>query len=151
LDCDLLRARGIRGVLMDLDNTLAPWRTQVILPEVAQWVGCLREHGLYGCLVTNAAHYSRVRPVAERLGIPWVARALKPLPYGFRRGMALLGTEPESTAMIGDLMTMDVVGSKRLGIYTVLVEPLSDREAVGTRLLQRPAERFLRWWHRLDG
>ena len=48
-------------------------------------------------------------------------------------------------------MTMDILGGRRLGIYTILVEPLSSREALATRVLQRPIERLLRVAHQRKG
>jgi HAD superfamily phosphatase (TIGR01668 family) len=143
LDCAALRERGLRGVLLDLDNTIAPWRCLDVSPAVESWLARLRTHHLRACVVTNAATISRVAPIAERLGLPWVTSAYKPLPHGFRRGMSLIDTAPEHTAMIGDLMTMDIVGGNRLGLYTVLVEPMSYREAWGTRWLQRPLEALI--------
>jgi len=151
LDCNILVERGIRGVMLDLDNTLVPWGSQDLAQGVIDWVEKLREAGLRGCIVTNASRKSRVRPVAERLGLPWITTANKPLPWGFTRGMAVLGTTPHTSAMVGDLMTMDVLGGKRLGIFTILVEPLSSREALATRILQRPIERLLRFAHRRKG
>lgn len=144
LDCLALKQLGLRGVMLDLDNTLAPWRSPDIPPMVAAWVACLHAHGLRGCVVTNSGTPERVRPIAERLGLPWITHAKKPLPSGFRRGMRLLGTLPHETAMIGDLLTMDVIGGNLLGLYTVLVEPMCcRREHLCTKLLQRPLEKVL--------
>ncbi len=143
LDYRILLERGIRGVMLDLDNTLVPWGCQNLSENVITWITRMRDHGLSGCIVTNARRVSRVRPVAEYLDLPWVTKANKPLPWGFARGMRIMGSTPETSAMVGDLMTMDILGGKRLGIFTVLVEPLSSREALATRILQRPIERLL--------
>ncbi|HEY3380031.1 MAG TPA: YqeG family HAD IIIA-type phosphatase [Armatimonadota bacterium] len=143
LDCAALVARGIHGVILDLDNTITPWHSMVITPEVERWIGRLRGAGLQACVVSNAATAGRVRPVAERLGLPWVTRAGKPLARGFQRGMRLMGTVPETTAMVGDQMFTDIYGGNHLGLFTVLVEPISTREAIFTRLVQRPLERLI--------
>ena len=143
LDCAELAARGIRGVLLDLDNTLAAWRSMAIAPEVERWLGGLRHAGLNACIVSNAATDRRVRPVAERLGLPWVTRALKPLRRGFVRGMRLMGTTPDTTVMVGDQLFTDIYGGNRLGLFTILVDPVSRRDAFTTRLIQRPLERLL--------
>lgn len=148
LDCSVLLERGIRGVMLDLDNTLVPWRCQDLSPGVIAWVERMREAGLAGCIVTNASNVDRVRPVAEMLDLPWVTAAYKPFTGGLHRGMRLLGTTCDTTAMIGDLITMDILGGRRLGLFTVLVDPMSSREALATRLLQRPLERLLRAYHR---
>ena len=143
LDCEEMVARGIRGIILDLDNTLSPWRSGVITLEVERWIGRLRDAGLVACVVSNAATAGRVRPVADRLGLPWVTRAAKPLPRGFLRGMRLMGTTPESTAIVGDQLFTDILGGNNLGLYTVLVDPISSQEALITKLLQRPLERWL--------
>ncbi len=143
VDCDELVARGIRGVLLDLDNTLTTWNSTVIAPEVERWIGHLRQTGLAACIVSNAATTRRVRPVAERLGLPWVTRAIKPLHRGFLQGMRLMGTTPDTTVMIGDQLFTDIYGANRLGLQTILVDPVSSREPFHTSILQRPLERLL--------
>ncbi len=143
IDCARLIACGIRGVMLDLDNTLAPWRSPAIFPGVAEWIACAKGHGLRACILTNASNANRVRPIADHLDIPWVTRALKPLAGGYRRGMALLSTVPESTVMIGDMVLTDIIGANRLGLFTMLVEPKSTREALPARLVQRPLERLI--------
>lgn len=143
LDCEEFAARGMRGVILDLDNTLSPWRSGIITPEVERWIGRLRGSGLLACVVSNAATAGRVRPVADRLGLPWVTRAAKPLARGFRRGMALMGTTPETTVVVGDQLFTDIFGGNQLGLFTILVDPLSEREALVTRLIQRPLERLV--------
>ncbi len=143
VDSAALAARGVRGVILDLDNTLTPWRSLEIFPEVRAWVAGLAAAGLRGCVVSNAATAKRVRPVADALGLPWITRASKPLPCGFRRAMRLMETTAESTAVIGDQVFTDIFGGNRLGLYTILVEPMSSREAWVTKLIQRPLERLV--------
>ena len=143
LDCRELATCGIRGVILNLDNTLTRWGSIEIAPEVAQWVCDLRTAGITSCILSNSASTRRVRPVAEHLGLPWITRAAKPFPQGFRRAMHLLQTTPESTAIVGDQLFTDILGGNRLGLYTVLVEPIFPREAWTTSLLQRPLERLI--------
>ena len=143
VDIAALVARGVRGVILDLDNTITPWHSAVVLPAVCDWLDVLRQAELHACVVTNAATLRRVQPLAKELNLPWVLRALKPLPGGFRRAMLMMGTTPAETAMIGDQVFTDIYGANRLGLYTILVDPLTPREALITRLLQRPLERLV--------
>jgi HAD superfamily phosphatase (TIGR01668 family) len=143
LKCEEFLARGVRGVILDLDNTLTAWRSVAVSPEIERWIGRLRDAGLAVCVVSNAATARRVRPVADRLGLPWVTRAGKPLARGFLRGMRLMGTEPSTTAMVGDQLFTDILGGNSLGLFTVLVDPISTREAITTKWLQRPLERLV--------
>lgn len=98
--------------------------------------------GLAGCIVSN--NFSlRVRQVGTLLGVPVVGWALKPVPLGFWRAMAIMGTRPATTALIGDQLFTDVLGGNLLGMYTILVEPLSQDEFPTTRLVRR-IERLIR-------
>lgn len=93
--------------------------------------------------MTNASNAGRVRPIADALDIPWVTRALKPFAGGYRRGMAMLESLPESTAMVGDMLLTDILGANRLGLFTILVDPKSTHEALPARLFQRPLEQLI--------
>ena len=150
IDLEALVQRGIRGIILDLDNTIVDWNGSWLRPEVVEWVHAARARGLRLCLVSNALRGGRVKRVAEELGICAVLRAGKPLPRAFRRGMQALGTEPSSPCAIGDQVFTDIIGATRLGLTSVLVRPLSPREALHTRLI-RLVERPLRkrWRRRL--
>lgn len=143
IDYTMLVERGVRGVMLDLDNTLAPWRIPQITDTVAAWGDRVREAGLKACILSNAPRNAHVRPVAERLGVPWIANAAKPFARGFQRGMELLGTTPATTAMVGDQVLTDVFGGNRLGLFTILVEPLCATEDWFTTRILRPIERFI--------
>jgi len=143
LDCRDLVEHGICGVILDLDNTLTRWRSVDIAPEVVEWIAALSQAGIRACILSNAISIRRVQVVAERLGLPWISRAAKPFPHGYRRAMTLLQTTPATTAIIGDQLFTDIVGGNLLGLFTVLVEPLYPYEAWTTSLLQRPLERLV--------
>jgi len=46
IDPEALRARGIRALLLDLDNTLVMWRSFDLRAEVSAWVERARRAGL---------------------------------------------------------------------------------------------------------
>jgi HAD superfamily phosphatase (TIGR01668 family) len=48
----------------------------------------------------------------------------------------------QETAVIGDQIFTDVLGGNRLGLYTILVTPISEKEFIWTRLM-RKLERFV--------
>lgn len=139
-----LRARGIRGVILDLDNTLVRWNHPVPGEELRRWVAALHAHGLRACIVSNNTT-ARVEAFARALGVPAIARAVKPRRGPYRRAMALMGTAPAETAVVGDQVFTDVLGGRRLGLYTVLVAPVGEREFVGTRLVRLLERAWLRY------
>ncbi|HXF83417.1 MAG TPA: YqeG family HAD IIIA-type phosphatase [bacterium] len=138
---DLVRA-GVRGVILDLDNTIVAWGVPGPTAAVRAWVARLLAGGLRVCIVSNNSRIWAAQ-TGDVLGVPVVGWALKPIPFGFRRAMAIMGTTPRQTALVGDQLFTDVLGGNLLGLRTILVEPLSVREFPTTRLLRR-LERLLR-------
>lgn len=137
IDPEALRARGIRALLLDLDNTLVMWRSCDLRAEVSAWVERARGAGLRLCIVSNSSSARRVEPVAQQLGIPYTARAAKPSRRAFRRAAALLGVEPSQAAVVGDQLFTDVLGGNRAGMLTVLVNPINrNREFISTRIMR---------------
>ncbi len=141
----LLAARGIRAVVTDLDNTLLPWHgDDNAAPEVLAWLGDLRGAGIGVCLASNTRRLERLARLALRWDIAHVpGSANKPGTRGLRHALSLLGATPGESAMVGDQLFTDILGGNRLGMFTVLVNPLSDREFVGTRYISRNLERLV--------
>lgn len=142
LDPRALRTAGLRGVILDLDNTLIAWGVDAPSAEVLAWMPRLAAHGITACILSNGFS-TRVAKAGALLGVPVVATAVKPAPWGIRRAMAVIGTAPGETALVGDQLFTDVLGGNLLGLYTVLVEPLSRREFITTRVV-RWLEQFFR-------
>ncbi|MEW6032176.1 MAG: YqeG family HAD IIIA-type phosphatase [Bacillota bacterium] len=136
LDLHDLRARGVRGLILDLDNTLAAWRFGQPEPRLAEWVEGAKARGFSLYIVSNDLG-PRVDLFSRFLGIPGVARAGKPRRRAFRRAIRALGLEPGEVAVVGDQVFTDILGARPLGCHTVLVVPVSRREFVGTRLVRR--------------
>ena len=130
---------GIRGIIFDIDNTLVPpdapadTRSRELFRR-------LRAIGLKTCLVSNNKG-PRIRPFAEALRTPYVAKALKPRRFGYRKAMEIMGTKPEETISIGDQIFTDIWGARRMGIHAVLVAPMEPKEEpqiLLKRLFEKP-------------
>lgn len=136
IDLDDLAARGIRTLLLDLDNTLLPRDTNVVPDELKAWAAGLRARGFSVCLVSNNWH-ERVHHVASELGFDLVDKAVKPLPFAFRAALRRSDSQPHEAAVIGDQLFTDILGGNLLGMRTVLVAPLSSTDLPHTLLLRR--------------
>ena len=132
---DLLTEAGIRGIVVDLDNTVCAYHQPELAPGVAEWVAAARDRGFALVLVSNN-FTERVSAVGVQLGIPVVPNALKPLPFAFLRALKVLGTPRRSTVVIGDQLFTDVLGAKLLGLRTILTKPLVERDFPLTRVLR---------------
>ncbi|HHY42006.1 MAG TPA: YqeG family HAD IIIA-type phosphatase [Thermoanaerobacterales bacterium] len=143
LDLNLIKQKSIKGILIDLDNTLLPWDSKCIEDKMISWTKqCLNE-GLSLCIISNNK-YDRIKYCSELLEIPAVFGSLKPFKAAFKKGMDILGTQPEQTAVVGDQIFTDIFGAKRMGLYAILVKPLSDREFYWTRVMRILERRLLK-------
>ena len=142
IDFDALKESGIRGLLLDIDNTILPRDTNVISPELADWATGLRTRGLAVCLVSNNWH-ERVFHLAADLGFDIVAKAVKPLPFAFWAGLRRLGLRARQCAVIGDQLFTDVLGGNLIGATTILVRPLSESDLPHTLLLRLLERRIM--------
>jgi HAD superfamily phosphatase (TIGR01668 family) len=126
---------GVRGIIVDLDNTVCAYHQPELAPGVAEWVAAARRRGFALVLVSN--NFSeRVASVGALLAIPVVPNALKPLPFAFLRALRLLATRRRATVVIGDQLFTDVLGAKLLGLRSILTDPLVEVDFPLTRVLR---------------
>lgn len=130
---DIFPQNHIKGIILDLDNTVTKWNSNVIQPPVKQWFDNLQTMSLPVCLLSNNGE-ERVVKVARQLAIPYVHRARKPSRVGYYRAFQLLNSNQENTAVIGDQIFTDVWGGNRLGLFTILVKPIEGPEFPGTKI-----------------
>ncbi|MGL5512638.1 MAG: YqeG family HAD IIIA-type phosphatase [Sporomusa sp.] len=151
IDLDMLKRRGIRGIILDLDNTIIPWNSPDLCPNMRNWLSQLEGHGLKLCLVSNNKE-KRVSQIAAQCGAPFIARALKPFPTGFRQAVNTMALDPVQVAVVGDQLFTDMLGGNRLGLFTIWVKPLTTQEFFGTKItrqLEKLAVHLLRSTGRL--
>ncbi len=147
IDQQALLERGIKALLIDVDNTLVNWRDDEIPPERRRWIEEAKDRfGL--CLLSNAITVQRVKQLGQRLSLPAVGRwgwGRKPFSGGYRQALQLIGACATETAMIGDQLLTDILGANRLGMYTIMVHTLSHSEFFVTRI-NRWIEALIRGW-----
>lgn len=146
IDVTALLARGIRGAIIDLDNTLVGYRSLEPGHAEAGWVTAASASGLRVVVLTNNATPWAVA-VAKNLGIPCIPNAGKPFPSAFRRALDVLQLPRDRVVVIGDQYFTDVLGAKCYGLHVILVPPLVHRDPWNTRPLRWIA-RLLRVEHR---
>ncbi|OFW34377.1 MAG: hypothetical protein A2074_04795 [Candidatus Aquicultor primus] len=143
IDIEELKARGIRGLILDLDNTIVPRNSAVATDELKEWLSRLEKQGMKACILSNNWK-QRVSSIAAQVGLPLVARAAKPRRGAFVQAMKVLGTGKEETVVIGDQLFTDVLGGNLAGIHTILVVPMSNHEAPHTKILRKLERRIMK-------
>jgi uncharacterized protein len=147
LTVDRLRELGIKGLLLDVDCTLKRYHENDVRPEIVAWLASIKTAGIGCCIVSNGRG-KRIKLFAEKLGLPYIAKALKPFPQGVYAAMSKMNFQPEHTAMVGDQVFADVIAGRWAGIKSILVRPIHPEEEPWFTRIKRTPERF---WLRILG
>ena len=119
----LLRQYGIRGLMLDLDNTLTTHDNPVPAEGVLSWIDVMRQAGIALMIVSNNKPH-RVQPFAAALGLPFVAEGAKPLPKGFRQAQKRMQLPFSQPAVVGDQIFTDILGANLCGVKSIYVRPI---------------------------
>jgi HAD superfamily phosphatase (TIGR01668 family) len=140
IDLTDLKAKGIKGIITDLDNTLIEWDRPEATPELLAWLKHIENEDFKLVVVSNN-HEKRVARFAEPLGIPFIHGARKPFHRAFKLAQEMMTLSEQEVVVIGDQLFTDVLGGNRLGLYTILVVPVAETDGFFTRFNRR-LERF---------
>lgn len=124
---DLLKHHQIKGVVLDVDETLVPFKERSVSETLKGWVDLIRpDVSLW--LVSNNISQARIGAIAEALDLPYINAAGKPSRRKVKRAVEAMNLPVEQVAMVGDRLFTDVLAGNRLGMFTILVEPMVDPE-----------------------
>lgn len=139
---ELLQENNIKGLILDVDNTLIDYYKN--MPEgVEQWCKDLQKRDIKFCIASNSNKREKIKGVSEKLGIPYVFFAKKPLKMGLNKAKNIMGLKSEEVAVVGDQIFTDVLGANRCKMFSVLVEPIKEKDILIT-IIKRPIENFIK-------
>lgn len=119
----ILQDNHIKGLVLDVDETLVPFRTNEVSDELNQWVTIMRDQFPIW-LVSNNLSDTRIGGIAKRLDLPYFIGARKPSRGKVREAIEAMKLASHEVAMVGDRLFTDVVVGNRLGMFSILVEPM---------------------------
>lgn len=138
-----LADRGKKLVLLDVDNTLLPWRGETLPPASFEWVAAAKSAGLKLCILSNTRHPARLDRIAKRLDVPYLTGRFKPSSHMYLQALKQFSVTAEEAVMIGDQLFTDILGANRSGIESIWICPMTGNDFVGTKL-SRLGERIVR-------
>ena len=147
INLDTLKNNKIKGLILDIDNTLVPQHMKEADEKAVNWIEAVKQAGLKVCIVSNASH-KRVIKFNERLKIFAIHRASKPGTKAFMKAIRLMDIKTAEAAVVGDQIFTDVYGGNRAGMFTILVKPIDKREALFVRMKRLPEKLVLRGYKR---
>ncbi len=116
--------KGIKAIVLDVDGTLLPGKETNLAVSTQEWVDTAKSHFVLH-LFSNNPSKKRIGAVANQLNLPFISGAAKPRRFHLRKLIDELKLQPYEIAIVGDRIFTDVLAGNRLGLYTVLVKPLS--------------------------
>ena len=141
---------GVRAVLADIDNTLAPYEQTEPDERIKDWIASLVAAGIKVAFVSNN-NAERVELFNRTLGVPAYPKSGKPFKKNLRKAMTAVGGTRETTVVLGDQLLTDALAGHNLGVRCIIVPPIRDKKSGFFRFkrwLERP---FVRRFKKRNG
>ena len=137
---DFLVEIGVKGIILDIDNTLEPYENADPGEHVVAWLESLKAAGISAAIVSNNGR-ERVERFNSNLGLPAYFKAKKPFKKNLINAMKDMNTTPEETILMGDQIFTDVWAAHNAKIRAISLPPIKDKTDIFTkfkRLLEKP-------------
>ncbi len=144
---EFLKQQNLHGLVLDVDETLVPMRAADVSAELLPWVEDVQKVAQLW-LVSNNISEARIRRIAKALNLPYIAGAGKPSRRKVRKAVEAMNLPVEQVGMVGDRLFTDVLAGNRLGMFTILVEPMVHSDQVVRR---SPLHNFEVWLSQILG
>ena len=122
---DLLRQRKIRLLMLDFDNTIVPYTTNIPTEKMSQWLRDMAASDIQICIVSNSKR-DRVPKFCKEYGIDCITHARKPFSKGIRQCLDRYGIPVENAALAGDQIYTDNLGANCAGVQSILVTAIDN-------------------------
>ncbi len=142
ISIEFLEKNNIKALILDVDNTLIDYDRN--MPDgTVEWVEQLKHNGIKFYIVSNTNKKDKVEQVSQKLKIKYNYFAKKPLKTGLLKAQKELQEKPENVAVVGDQIFTDVLGGNRCKMFTILIEPIAEKDIWLTKV-KRPIEIFIK-------
>ncbi|MBP3706289.1 MAG: YqeG family HAD IIIA-type phosphatase [Clostridia bacterium] len=148
ISISLLKKYNITALLLDVDNTMSTHHGMVLTEGLMQWIDAMKKNGIKLRILSNSKE-NRVKPFAEKIGLPYISLGCKPLPFGYLRGAKALGTKRKNVAIVGDQIFTDILGGNCIGLKTILLTPIKLETTAGFRF-KRKLEKIVYKIHKIE-
>ena len=122
---ELLRQKDIRLLMLDFDNTIVPYTTNVPTAEMSQWLKDMAASNIQVCIVSNSKR-DRVPKFCESYGLACITHARKPFSKGIRQCLTQFNIPAENAALAGDQIYTDTLGANCSGVRSILVKAINN-------------------------
>ncbi len=121
----LLQQRNIRLLMLDFDNTIVPYTTNIPTKEMEAWLKAMAASDIKVCIVSNSKR-DRVKIFCKEYGLDCITHAKKPFSKGISQCLTRYGIPAKEAALAGDQIFTDTLGANCAGVRSVLVKPIDN-------------------------
>lgn len=147
IDYDKLKDKNIKCILFDLDNTLAPVTCKEPDNKTKALIAKLEDMGFKVIILSNSRK-PRVTPFKEQLNVDAAHTATKPLKRKYKKIMRLYNFHDYEIAAIGDQLLTDIFGANRMGLTSILVNPISSSDFIFTKINRNIENKIIKKMHK---
>lgn len=147
---EFLESLGIKALLIDIDNTLAPYEQPIPDERIKNWFTALAEHNIRASLISNN-HAPRVELFNESLGLDAYPDSGKPKSKTLLIAMEKMGSTPQNTAGLGDQLLTDTLAVHRLGMLSIIVPPIKDKTSAFFKFKRRLERPYIKKFRKKHG
>ena len=122
---ELLHERGIRLLMLDFDNTIVPYTTDVPTAQMTAWLERMKQTDITVCIVSNSRK-DRVPRFCREHGLDCITHAQKPFSKGIRECLEKYGIPAGEAALVGDQIYTDTLGANGTGVTSILVSAIDN-------------------------
>ena len=133
IDYKKLKKNGVKCLLIDLDNTIAPITVNEPDKRIKDLFNELQLMGFKLIILSNSPK-NRVRPFKEQLNVDSAHSSNKPFPKKYRKIMRMYNFKDTEMAAIGDQLFTDILGANKIGITSILLNPMSNSDFFWTKV-----------------
>ena len=134
IDFEKLKEMGIEGIILDLDNTILPWKEYNVPASSLNWVKKGQSLGIKFFILSNTIYTKRLAHISKTLGCDYIHPAFKPQKRNYLKAAKKLNILPKNMACVGDQLFTDIKGGNRAGFFTILVDQIDQKEFKGTKI-----------------
>lgn len=145
-----LYEQGIKGLVLDVDNTLTGHGSQELRPDIAAWLQMLKDANIRVMLASNN-YAARVKPFADKLGVECVSFCCKPSPVWLLQAKKRWNLPSKSIALVGDQLFTDYLAGSLYGARVLVVRPLYEDPKLMVRMKRVLEKPFLARYYKKGG
>ena len=122
---ELLHRLNIRLLMLDFDNTIVPYTTDIPTEEMKQWLESIKQSDIQLCVVSNSKR-ERVKVFCNAYGLDCITHAKKPFSKGIRECLEKYDIPAKNAALVGDQIYTDTLGANCVGVTSILVSAINN-------------------------